>query len=97
MSTFEIARYRIGAGAEDELRRRWRDAVAAMRRTFPGLVQANLTRIDSENWIDVWQWETREAALAAAEGAPRVAEAAALFSLIVAPPEMTHGEIVETA
>ena len=33
--------------------------------------------------MDVWRWESGEATLAAAEGAPNVPEAAAMFSLTI--------------
>jgi hypothetical protein len=64
---------------------------------FPGLIEANLTRIDDATWMDVWRWETHEAAVAAARGAPEVPEAAAMFSLITEPLSMEHGDIIEQA
>lgn len=94
MATFELARYRIDPADADELTRRWRSAVAAIRARFPGLLEANLARLDDDTFVDVWRWESRETAVAAAQQAPDVPEAAALFSLIVGPPTMEHGEIV---
>lgn len=95
MMTMELARYRIDPTTTDELQTRWTTAVAAIRARFPGLVTAQLARLDEDTFVDMWQWESREAALAAADGAPGVPEAAALFELIVEPPTMEHGEIVQ--
>ncbi len=97
MSSFELARYREAPENADELVRRWEAAVDAIRRAFPGLVDANLARLDEQTWIDVWRWESTEAARAAAEGAPKVPEAAAMFSLIAEPLAMDHAEIVREA
>lgn len=97
MATMELARYRIDPATVDELQQRWQAAVAAIRARFPGLVSANLTRLDDATFMDVWHWESRDAALAAADGAPAVPEAAALFSLIAEPPTMEHGEIIQHA
>lgn len=97
MSTFELARYRIDPTKAAELTRRWHAVVAGIRGRFPGLIEANLTRLDEATFLDIWRWETREAALAAAEGAHTVPEAAAMFALIVGPPTMEHADIVERA
>jgi heme-degrading monooxygenase HmoA len=97
MTTVELARYRIDPVDVEELLARWQRAVAAIRDRFPGLLTAQLARLDEATFVDVWQWETRDAALAAAAGAPGVAEAAALFELIVEPPTMEHGEVVQRA
>jgi heme-degrading monooxygenase HmoA len=94
MAAFELARYRVDPQNTDELLTRWEAAVSAIRRTFPGLVGANLARLDEQTWIDVWRWESPEAAHAAAQGAPSVPEAAAMFSLIAEPLAMEHAEIV---
>ena len=95
--TFEIARYSVGDTSEDVLRERWEAAVAAIRERFGGLVEANLVRMDGSTWIDLWAWESKEAALKAAEQAPSVPEAAALFELIVGEPVMEHGEVFARA
>ncbi|MDQ4069161.1 MAG: antibiotic biosynthesis monooxygenase [Actinomycetota bacterium] len=97
MAAFELARYRVDPENAEELVRRWETAVDAIGRSFPGLVDANLARLDEQTWIDVWRWESAEAARAAAEGAPTVPEAAAMFSLIAEPLAMDHAEIVRAA
>ena len=45
----------------------------------------------------MWRWESAEAARAAAQGAPSVPEAAAMFSLIAEPLAMDHAEIIREA
>lgn len=95
MAAYEIARYKIDPAQADELVVRWRKAVDAIRARFPGQIEANLTRIDDATFMDVWLWEDRQAAVAAAEGAPDVPEAAAMFSLIVEPSIMEHGDLVQ--
>ncbi len=97
MAAFELARYRVEPGNTDELLRRWEAAVEAVRRSYPGLVDANLARLDEQTWIDVWRWESTEAARAAAQGASSVPEAAAMFSLIAEPLTMDHAEILKEA
>jgi heme-degrading monooxygenase HmoA len=97
MATFEFARFKIDPTQADQLVERWRAAVAAIRTRFPGLIEANLARIDDTTFVDVWRWETHEAAMAAAQGAPDTPEAASMFSLIAEPPLMEHGDIIEQA
>ena len=97
MAAFELARYRVEPQNTDELLRRWEAAVQAVRQSFPGLVDANLARLDEQTWIDVWRWESAEAARAAAQGGPSGPEAAAMFSLIAEPLAMDHAEILKEA
>jgi hypothetical protein len=94
MGVFELARFTIDpADAEEMLATR--DAmVAAIRRAFAGLREARLARIDDETWIDVWRWESATSAKAAAEGAPSIPEAAAMFALIKDVVAMEHAEIL---
>ena len=94
MGAFELARYRVEKGSEDELLARWPAAVEAIRSRFPGLVQARLGSLGEGVWVDVWEWESVEAARRAAEGAPSVPEAAAMFEVIAEPLAMEHADIV---
>ena len=97
MSAFELARYRVDPARADELQERWPAAVAAIRERVPGLVRANLTRLDDSTWVDVWEWESMDAATRAAAEAPSISEAAAMFAVIAEPLAMEHVEIVERA
>lgn len=95
MPAIEYVRYTVDPSNRDEFVDRWRDAVNAIRERFPGLMTANLANIAEDTWMDVWFWESRQAAQEAAEGAPGVPAAAAMFALISSPPTMEHGEVVE--
>lgn len=95
MDVLELARYHVEASKAEQLRSLWPAAVAAVRARFPGLIDANLARLDERTWMDVWRWESRAAAKAAAEGAMSVPEAAAMFALIDEIVAMEHAEVVE--
>jgi hypothetical protein len=94
MAVLELARYKVGIGKAEAMVFSRDDMVAAMRVRFPGLIEARLARLDEETWIDVWRWDTLENAQAAAEGAPSVPEAAAMFSMIDEVVSMEHADIV---
>jgi hypothetical protein len=55
--------------------------IAAVRRSYPGLLQAQLAMADDETWIDAWRWDSRERAQAAIGNAPAIPEAGAAFAL----------------
>lgn len=95
MATFELARYQIDPSNAEKLEIQWPLAVKAISYEFPGLIQANLVRLDDTTWIDIWHWESHEAAVKAAEGAPKIPAAAEMFSLISGPPTLEHGQIVK--
>lgn len=95
MAVFELARYRVDPSKAGELQSRWQAAVAAVKASFPGLVEANLARLDERTWIDVWRWETLQAAETAAQGAPNLREAARLFGLINEVISMEHADIAQ--
>src|SRR5687767_772515 len=93
MEAFELARFRVDPSKVDRLRSAWRHAVDAIRARFPGLLEANLARLDERTWLDVWRWESAEAARAAAKGAHEVPGAAAYFELIDEFVAMEHADI----
>lgn len=97
MHALELARYHVDIDKAEQLRSRWPAAVAAVRARFPGLIDASLARLDERTWIDVWRWETLEAATAAAAGAGDLPEVAAMFALIDEVVAMEHAEVVERA
>ena len=47
----------------------------------PGLIQAQLARVDDQTWVDTWRWESRGNAQAAIANVPNIPEAGAAFSL----------------
>lgn len=73
---------------------KWSDAVNAISNAFPGLIEANLVRLDESTWMDLWRWESHELAANAAVGAPSIQAAADMFSLILELPSIEHGEVV---
>lgn len=70
-----------------------RDAAIAAIRQLPGFLSAHLAQLEGERWVDVVLWRTREAAMAAAEQAPRVPEIARHFEHIAEVVAMEHAEI----
>jgi hypothetical protein len=84
-------RHRLGAvgGAElvehpadvKEMLARRATLIDAVRRAYPGLIQAQLARVDDETWVDAWRWESRGNAEAAIANVPNIREAGAAFSL----------------
>lgn len=67
---------------------------AAIGRRFPGLEEAQLTRLDEQTFLDIWRWDDIGHARAAAEGAPQVPEAAVMFEHIAEVVSMEHAELV---
>jgi hypothetical protein len=55
--------------------------IDAVRRAYPGLIQAQLARVDDQTWVDAWRWESRGNAEAAIANVPNIPEAGAAFSL----------------
>lgn len=94
MAVFELARFKVDPENSERMLGQRDAMVAAVRKAFPGLMEARLAKLDDQTWIDVWRWESLEKAKAAAEGAPGVPEAAAMFSLIKDVVAMEHAEIV---
>jgi len=95
MKTFELARVTVAPDDAQEFQARWPKAVDAIRATFPGLEEANLVQLDETTWLDIWRWESHEAAVSAAEGAPKIPDAASMFELIKEVVKMEHGEIAQ--
>lgn len=97
MAVLELARFKVDPDHAAQMLESRDAMVAAMRAKFPGLIEARLARLDDATWIDVWKWESLKQAKEAAEGAPDVPEAAAMFSLIANVESMEHAEIVHEA
>ncbi len=97
MAVFELARFVVDPADAEEMLSRRDEMVAAIRRAFPGLIDARLARLNDQTWIDVWRWESLAAAKAAAAGAPRIPEAAQTFALIKDVIAMEHAEIAHEA
>jgi hypothetical protein len=96
MEAFELARFRVDPSKAESLRQAWPRAVDSISTRFPGLLEANLARLDERTWMDVWRWESAAAAGAATKGAHEVPQAAAYFGLIDEFMAMDHAEIALT-
>ena len=64
--SLEIATFTVRRGDEDALLRERPEMVAALKRAFPGVLAAWLTREDDGTWLDVILWRSREEAEEAA-------------------------------
>jgi hypothetical protein len=83
MAVIRLDRFQADPARADELITRRNALVDAVRTATPGLVQARLTRVDDETWIDMWCWDTRAHAQAAVTLARtgQIPEASAAFAL----------------
>ena len=84
---FEVVHSRLQAGAEDAMLALRPAFVAAMRSAAPGLLAAQLVRLDDGTWLDIVEWESREAAeagIAAHHSVPEAAEMGRHVSEILA-------------
>jgi uncharacterized protein (DUF1778 family) len=83
MAVLRLDRFTADPTHAEELLARRNALVAAVREAVPGLVEARLVRIDEETWIDMWRWDSRTNAQAAAARARAgdIPEAAAAFAL----------------
>lgn len=86
--------YTVDPGDVEELIARRAKLIAAIRSTYPGLVEARLTRLDDGTFTDVWRWDTSEhmrAAFAAMRTIPEVGPAMSL----VRDNNPQNGEIID--
>ena len=75
----EMVRFTVKPGEEEALVTERPGMLEALSAVYPGLVSAHLAKTDETTWRDVLVRESREEALAAAEGAPNIPECAAWF------------------
>ena len=94
MAVFELARFKVEPDKASDMLASRDEMVDAIRARFPGLIEAQLARLDDVTWIDVWKWESLEQAEAAAAGAPEVPQAGAMFSFISKVESLEHAEII---
>jgi hypothetical protein len=83
MAVVRLDRFQADPAHAQDLIARRNALVAAVKRAAPGLIQARLTRLDDRTWIDMWCWQTREQAQAAAKlaQAGEIPEAGTAFAL----------------
>jgi hypothetical protein len=79
---FELAAFTAREGHDRALLAERAAMIAAMRRAFPGLESAWLTRREDGSWLDVILWRSRDDAEYSAAHVTEVPEAAAWFTHI---------------
>lgn len=93
----EIARFTVKPDAEEQLLAEREQVIAHLRRHFPGLVDAQLVKLDNGEYLDLVRWASHEQALRAAAGAMEVPEIAAWFAHIAEVRGMEHAEVMHVA
>jgi hypothetical protein len=91
--TFEIAEFTVAPEDESALLEGRPGMIEALRRAFPGLLAAWLTKQDDGSWLDVLLWSSREAAADAAARVNEVPEAQAWFRHIAESRGLRHVEV----
>jgi len=81
VAVLRLTRFTTDPADAREMLARRSALIDAVRRAYPGLVQAQLAQVDDQTWIDAWRWESRVNAEAALADAAAIPEAAAAFSL----------------
>jgi hypothetical protein len=81
MNHSRIARFHVDPDDAERMLTARGELIAAIRRRFPGLIQASLGRVDERTWVDVWRWESRADLDRALEEGPMIAEAPVVFAL----------------
>jgi hypothetical protein len=92
----EHASFTVLDGHEQALLNERQMMIGALRRAFPGLVSAWLTRREDGSWLDVILWENREAAEYSAEHVTEIPEAVAWFAHIDKSQGIEHLEVLAT-
>jgi quinol monooxygenase YgiN len=84
LTVLRLDRFTADPADAEELVAKRNALVAAVREAVPGLIQAQLVRIDQQTWIDLWGWDSHANAQAAVARARAgdIPEAAAAFALV---------------
>lgn len=90
----EMVRFTVKPGEEQVLVDERPAMLFALAANFAGMIDARLAKLDGETWVDLVTWESREQALAAADGAGRIPEVASWFSHIGEVHAMEHADVV---
>lgn len=92
---FELAAFTVRDVDEAAMLAERPAMIAALRKAFPGLLAAWLTKRDDGSWLDVLLWRTRAEAEAAAETVNDVPEAKAWFRHIAESHGLQHVDIAD--
>lgn len=93
----EIARFTVKPEVEEEFLAEREQMIAHLRRHFPGLIDAQLVKLENGEYLDLVRWASREQALRAAEGVMEVPEIAAWFGHIAEVRGMDYAEVKHLA
>ncbi|HEY3062759.1 MAG TPA: hypothetical protein VGL99_27625 [Chloroflexota bacterium] len=93
--SFELAAFTVRDGNEAALLAERPAMLEALRRAFPGLLAAWLTKRDDGSWLDVILWRTRAEAETAAQHVKDIAEAASWFRHIAESRGLQHVDVVD--
>ena len=97
MSALELARFTVDPEDVAEMLAARPAMVAELRENFPGFRRISLGRLDERTWLDVVEWETREAAEAAMAKVMELPGCQRVFSFIKEVVAMEHADVVEQA
>jgi hypothetical protein len=81
VAVLRLTRFKTDPADAEEMLARRNALVDAVRRAYPGLIHAQLVKVDDDTWMDAWRWESRANAQAAIADTAAIPEAAAAFSL----------------
>lgn len=82
MADIRIHRYSVEDPDNiDEFLARRAELIAAIRVDHPGLLEARLTRLEDDTFVDTWRWQSAEEMQAALGAAPTIPEVRAAISL----------------
>ena len=92
----ELARFTIHDGAEEKLLAERPAMIDALRRRFPALLAAFLTKEEDGGWLDVILWRDREAAEESAKAIGTVPGAMEWLRHIAESGGLRHAEVLDT-
>ena len=97
MSALELARFTVDPEEAAEMLAARPAMVAELRENFPAFRRLYLTRLDERTWLDVVEWESREAAEAAMATVMALPGCKRMFEFIEEVVAMEHAEVVAEA
>jgi quinol monooxygenase YgiN len=80
VAVLRLTRFKTDPADAEAMLARRAALIAAVRQAHPGLLQAQLAKVDDETWIDAWRWDSRASAQAAIDSVSAIPEAGAAFS-----------------
>jgi hypothetical protein len=81
MAVVRLDRFTIDPADAGDLVARHAALVAVAKDAFPGLIEAQLAKVEDDGWLTVWRWDSLASAKAAMAEAPSIPQAGAAFSL----------------